>query len=321
MVNPKHKLPASISLDLDNQWSYMKIHGDKGWEKFPSYLDTFIPYVLKVLDGLGLKITFFIVGQDAAIEANHKALREITDAGHEVGNHSFSHESWLHTLSKEKISQEIELTETYIQQATGMKPVGFRGPGFSWSREVIEILTERGYLYDASTLPTWIGPIARLYYFWKSKLSKEEKKERVGLFGSFSDGFRRLKPYNWQLGKEQILEIPVTTMPVFRIPFHLSYLLYLSIYSEILMNLYLGMAISLCKLTRNPISFLLHPLDLIGGDQIPELDFFPGMKLKSDVKVKIFNQVIGKLSRHFELMNMDSFAEYVFKRKVKVKNI
>ena len=80
---------ASISLDLDNQWSYMKIHGDSGWEKFPSYLDAFIPYVLNILDELDLKITFFIVGQDAVLEKNKKYLRMIVEQGHEVGNHSF----------------------------------------------------------------------------------------------------------------------------------------------------------------------------------------------------------------------------------------
>jgi len=37
---------ASLSLDLDNQWSYMKTHGDAGWELFPSYLDIVIPRVL-----------------------------------------------------------------------------------------------------------------------------------------------------------------------------------------------------------------------------------------------------------------------------------
>jgi len=42
---------ASISLDLDDQWSYMKIHGDKGWESYPSYLKIFLPYALDVLDG------------------------------------------------------------------------------------------------------------------------------------------------------------------------------------------------------------------------------------------------------------------------------
>jgi peptidoglycan/xylan/chitin deacetylase (PgdA/CDA1 family) len=54
---------ASISLDLDNKWSYMKSHGDPGWKKFPSYFDIFIPRVLEVLDSWNLKITFFIVGQ------------------------------------------------------------------------------------------------------------------------------------------------------------------------------------------------------------------------------------------------------------------
>ena len=66
----KKKLPASISLDLDDKWSYMKVHGDDGWEKFPSYLDIVLPITLDILDKLDIKITFFIVGQDAAIEKN-----------------------------------------------------------------------------------------------------------------------------------------------------------------------------------------------------------------------------------------------------------
>src|SRR6185295_9124655 len=30
----------SLGLDLDNLWSYMKIHGDAGWDQYPSYLET-----------------------------------------------------------------------------------------------------------------------------------------------------------------------------------------------------------------------------------------------------------------------------------------
>ena len=26
---------ASLSLDLDNKWSYLKTHGDAGWDSFP----------------------------------------------------------------------------------------------------------------------------------------------------------------------------------------------------------------------------------------------------------------------------------------------
>ena len=81
MHQSSKKLLCSLSLDLDNEWSYLKIHGDNGWKEYPSYLDTFVPYVLKALEELELKITFFIVGKDASLDKNSKAIRMITDYG------------------------------------------------------------------------------------------------------------------------------------------------------------------------------------------------------------------------------------------------
>jgi len=311
---------ASISLDLDDQWSYMKIHGDTGWESHPSYLKIFLPYVLDVLDELGLKITFFIVGQDAALENNCDVLQMIVSRGHEVGNHSFHHESWLREYSKEQIENEIHMAEEAIIKATGVKPIGFRGPGFSWSADLLDILKQRGYVFDASTLPTYLGPIARLYYFWKSNLSKEERKGRKELFGSFKDGFRPTKPYLWKLNDDStLLEIPVTTMPVFKIPFHMSYLLYISGFSMLLMKLYLKFSILMCRATKTSPSILLHPLDLISGDQIPELAFFPGMDIKSARKIKVFNYAIGILKEHFNLVTMNTHANHLQEKKLKVR--
>src|SRR5687768_5292284 len=110
---------ASLSLDLDNKWSYMKTHGDAGWETFPSYLDLVVPRVLSFLKERDLKITFFIVGQDAALEKNRHALSSIAAAGHEIGNHSFNHEPWLHLYSKAEIIEEFEKTERALFDATG----------------------------------------------------------------------------------------------------------------------------------------------------------------------------------------------------------
>ena len=305
---PKNKPIAGISLDLDNQWSYMKIHGDKGWDQYPSYFDIFIPHILNVLDELNLKITFFIVGKDTESEENRKYLRMITERGHEVGNHSYHHESWLQTYSYEKIENEITRAENAILETTGQRPIGFRGPGFSWSKDLLKVLESRGYKYDASTLPTYLGPLARAYYFWKSDLTKEEKRARKELFGKFSEGFRKLEPYKWDLGNGKfITEMPVTTMPIFKMPFHLSYLIYLGNISMPLMKIYLSIAIWLCKLTNTPISFLLHPLDLIGGDQINDLAFFPGMNVASKEKVKVFKNVIEILKNHFRIFTMDEF--------------
>jgi peptidoglycan-N-acetylglucosamine deacetylase len=317
----KQKMLASISLDLDDQWSYMKVHGDDGWETFPSYLDIVVPIFLDVFDKLDIKITFFVVGQDAAIEKNHKVLRSIIERGHEIGNHSFHHESWLKTYSKEKINAEIEMAEEAIVKATGTRTNMFRGPGFSWSSDLLEVLQKRNYIFDASTLPTYISPLLRQYYFAKSKLSKEEKENRKELFGSFREGFYPLKPYVWNLkNKTKLLEIPVTTMPFFKLPFHQSYLLYISGVSTFLMKAYLRFAIFMCKITNTPPSYLLHPLDLIGGDDVPQLSFFPGMSIKSEKKLEVFETAITMLKKNFELLPMSAFSKH-FKDNVKEKEI
>ena len=303
---------ASISLDLDNQWSYMKIHGDSGWEKYPSYLDKFIPLVIEILDKLNLEITFFIVGQDAALEKNREFISMIVENGHELGNHSFKHESWLHVYPKEKIREEILTAEEHITKISGVKPVGFRGPGFSWSENLLGVLSELGYQFDASTFPTFIGPLARFYYMRTTSLTTEEKKERKKLFGAFSDGFRSVKPYFWNVnGNKKLLEIPVTTIPFIKTPFHLSYLIYLNNISPFLMRQYLSTAIAFCKMTKTSPSFLLHPLDLISGDLVPELKFFPGMNVKSELKTNLFLEVMNILSKNFELVNMSKHANLI----------
>lgn len=305
----KIKPIASISLDLDNQWSYMKTHGDEDWKNYPSYYDIFVPYVLDILKELDIKITFFIVGRDAVEPQNKIALKRISDEGHDFGNHSFNHEVWINQYNTEQLHEELGKAEKAILEATGKKTVGFRGPGFSWNNTILETLVDRQYLYDATTLPSFIGPFARMYYFWKSDFSKDERRKRKSLFGSFSEGFRKMKPYFFKLESgNKILEIPITTVPFIRIPFHMSYLIYINNVSPLLMKAYLHFAIFLCKLTRTPVSFLLHPLDIIGGDKIKELAFFPGMNVESEKKIEVFKNVMGILKRNFNLVDMNRHA-------------
>jgi len=318
----KEKPFANMSLDLDDQWSYMKVHGDEGWDLYPSYIDIVVPFVLNLLDELNIKITFFIVGQDAAIDRNKKILLSIVERGHEIGNHSFHHESWLKTYSKEKIEEEIQLAEDAIYCATGQRTRCFRGPGFSWSNDLLETLQKRNYIFDASILPTYISPLMRLYYFWNSKLSKEEKESRKELFGSYKEGFYPLKPFAWKLkNKQNLLEIPVTTMPIFKIPFHLSYLLFISGYSVWVMKAYLNFSLFLCKRTNTAPSILLHPLDLISGDKVTQLAFFPGMNISTEKKVAIFKLVLKRIKKDFNIIPMLEFADSYQNKLAELKKI
>ncbi len=302
---------ASLSLDLDNQWSYMKIHGDSGWERFPSYLDVVVPRALAFLQERCLSITFFIVGQDAALEKNQDAIKAIAAAGHEIGNHSFKHESWLHLYSEPEIEAEIAQAEQILKQVTGHQPIGFRGPGYSCSAAVLRVLARRGYQYDASTFPTFLGPLARAYYFMTTKLSKAEKEKRKALFGGFKDGFQPLKPYRWSIGQQQLLEIPVSTMPIVKIPIHFSYVLYLSVFSRSVALLYFRLALALCRLTGTQPSLLLHPLDFLGCKDVPELAFFPGMSLPSYKKLATLSQAIGMLTRQYRVVSMQEHAQAI----------
>jgi hypothetical protein len=299
---------ASLSLDLDNKWSYMKTHGDSGWESFPSYLDLVVPRVLEILRQRQLKITFFVVGQDAALQRNHAALRSLAEDGHEISNHSFHHEPWLHLYSKGQVETELKNAEDAIQSATGVCPIGFRGPGFSLSSDVIDVLTRRGYLYDASTFPTFLGPLARAYYFMKSRLDDNQHEERKNLFGSLSDGLRPLDPYRWQSPSGELVEIPVTTMPLFRLPVHLSYLLYLSSFSRALAVFYFRVALRLCGATGIRPSLLLHPLDFLGSDDEKDLSFFPAMQMPSKVKLAFVEQILDIYCHKFEVVTMQRHA-------------
>jgi len=307
---PDNRPVASVSLDLDDLWTYLRTRGDPSWETRPSYLGLFMPRVLELLARLDLHITFFVVGFDATRELNHPYLRALNDRGHEVGNHSFSHECWLQRYSAARLDEEIGRAHEALYAATGQAPCGFRGPGFSWSPELFEALARRGYMYDASTLPTFLGPVARLYFLASAELSAKERAEREALFGSFRDGFRRNRPYAWQLSDERALvEVPVTTVPVVRTPFHMSYLLYLSRFSNALMWGYLRTALAACRLFRVEPSFLIHPLDLLGGDEVTQLGFFPGMDLTSSRKTQLVREVLTVLGEQFRLVTVRTHAE------------
>ena len=300
---------ASLSLDLDNEWSYMKTHGDPNWRSLPSYLDMVVPRVLDFLaERDQQKITFFVVGQDAALKKNEDALRSISEAGHEIGNHSFHHEPWLHLYTEEKIRTELETAEWHIERVTGQHPVGFRGPGYSMSDTLLRVLAQRGYRYDASSLPTFIGPLARAYYFMTARLTEEQKQERKILFGTVKDALRPLDPYRWGTASEGLIEIPVTTMPLFRAPIHFSYILYLSRFSRPLAVAYYRAALTLCQITATQPSLLLHPLDFLGVEDVKTLEFFPGMDLPRGQKLELMATLVDDLRSRFFTVPMVEHA-------------
>jgi len=102
----------------------------------------FTKEVLKILDNYGVSATFFLVGSQ--VEKSPEVARQIVAAGHEIGNHSFSH-CWSSDDSVETLVEDIKRAEEAIYRATGQVPLYFRPPGGMVNDKVKEACGQTGY--------------------------------------------------------------------------------------------------------------------------------------------------------------------------------
>ena len=83
------------------------------------------PALLDALDALGVKATFFLVG--AGVDANPALCRRIVDAGHEIGNHTYSHR-YLPLSRSRSVARELLATDRAIADVAGVVPALARPP-------------------------------------------------------------------------------------------------------------------------------------------------------------------------------------------------
>jgi len=299
---------ASLSLDLDNEWSYLKTRGDETWVTYPTYLERVMSRALTLLERHRLQITVFVVGADAERSENASAFSMLAKSGHEIGNHSFNHEPWLPTYTRAEIFTELSRAQTAIEGATGHVPVGFRAPGYAISPAILQVLAELGFEYDCSSLPTFIGPLARTYYFMRTRMTPEERKRREALFGGWADAFRTLRPHALPLENGSLVQVPVTTFPGLRVPIHFSYMLYLCEISPQLGLRYFEFALNACRLARIEPSLLLHPLDFLDVSDAPRLAFFPAMAMSAELKIGLLDRALSAFSKRFAIGTVGDHA-------------
>lgn len=81
--------------------------------------------LIEILDKYDVTATFFVVGD--WVDKYPDAVKALSDAGHEVMNHSNSHPH-MTELSKDKMLQELNSCNDKIEAVTGVRPTLFRAP-------------------------------------------------------------------------------------------------------------------------------------------------------------------------------------------------
>jgi peptidoglycan-N-acetylglucosamine deacetylase len=303
---------ANLSIDLDNKWAYLRSSGHKDWETVSSYLPLVVPRIVEMLGEIGLPLTVFVVGRDLDRDSDVGATHGFRSLpNHEFANHSFNHLPWLHTMDQTAIEFEIDRTSELIEQRLGSRPLGFRGPGFSCPDSVLRVLATRGFVYDASSFPTSIAPIARMAFMMRSNLNEEQRKQASQLYGGWTSAFKPNRPYQRTVEGHSLWEFPVTVMPLARTPIHFSYVTFLAGFSKLAAKMYFRKAMILCRLTGSVPSLLLHPPDFLGREDDAEMAFFPGMKLARREKLELIRWALTLFSKTFDVKRMIDHASHL----------
>lgn len=81
--------------------------------------------VVEAFQAVGGKCTFFEVGVN--VESNPDIVKQVYDAGMEIGNHGYNHINYYKS-SYEEMVEDLEKTADAIQSACGKRPIIFRAP-------------------------------------------------------------------------------------------------------------------------------------------------------------------------------------------------
>ncbi|MBS2969031.1 polysaccharide deacetylase family protein [Metabacillus sp. KIGAM252] len=117
----------------------------------------YLPEMLDTLDKHHVKATFFLEGRWA--KENPKLAKMIAEAGHEIGNHSYTHPD-MKRLSAESAKVQLQQTNEVIEAVTDRKTKWFAPPSGSFSEQTVQIAEAMGMrtiLWSVDTID-WQNP-------------------------------------------------------------------------------------------------------------------------------------------------------------------
>ena len=140
-----------LSVDFEDWHQLVRRRiGVRGWEQPGPALARQTEALLRLLDEIGARATFFVLGM--AARAHPELLEQVVAHGHEIGCHGDVHLP-VHSQSAGEFAADLRAARATIEQLTGRSPVGYRAPAFSINRETpwaYDVLADEGFGYDAS---------------------------------------------------------------------------------------------------------------------------------------------------------------------------
>ena len=147
LVSSADDQQTDVDIYHKNKNEYMKIALTFDDGPHPRYT----PKILELLEEYEIKATFFVVGVNAMNYPD--TLDLVTAAGHEIGNHTYSHPH-VSCLDSARLREEVERCESEVFGRTDCRTKLFRPPEGMIDADVRTVLRELDYkviLWDLDT--------------------------------------------------------------------------------------------------------------------------------------------------------------------------
>jgi polysaccharide deacetylase family protein (PEP-CTERM system associated) len=123
------------------------------WSRFESRVHRNTELTLDLLDEVGAKATFFVLGWIG--EHQPEVVAEVVRRGHEVASKGFFHRH-IRQMTPEQFREDVRRSREALQDASGVAIRGYRAPrGGLGKRDLwaLDVLAEEGFAYDSSVRP------------------------------------------------------------------------------------------------------------------------------------------------------------------------
>jgi peptidoglycan-N-acetylglucosamine deacetylase len=152
---PKGKRCACLftfDLDADVVWVHRGSDDPIGLSmgRFESKVG--VPLLLNMLDGFGIRSTFFVPGWVA--EQYTSTIDDILRHGHDVEHHGYLHEPPRTFKTRDEEEEALLKGIEALERITGRRPRAYRSPFWEFSANTIPLLDKHGFEYTGDLMDT-----------------------------------------------------------------------------------------------------------------------------------------------------------------------
>ncbi|MGC4123056.1 MAG: polysaccharide deacetylase family protein [Myxococcales bacterium] len=304
---------ACVSVDLDSLGHYCRIHGLPESVLAPSsarlvYQEA-IGRFLELFAEAGVRATFFAVGRDLDDPKSAEAVKAASEAGHEIGNHTFAHDYDFTRKSPSAIGDDLSRGGASVLRVTGVRPTGFRAPGYTLTGAVLQALNAQGYRYDSSVFPAAPYWAAKALIMGVQAVAGRESRavlDRPKVLRAPRMPYRPDLAEPYRVGHASLVELPITVHPLTRVPV---------IGTTVTSLPPLALGALWRSVARLPfINLELHAIDLLDASDVacPELAAVqPDLRIPRSTKRARLREVLRRLTDGADVVTLASAAERV----------